>query len=331
LTNAPEVCLFQPLELPAASWNRWLVSLALHTGGIAAIILFPVSLRQPGQRPRTPLEVRLFVPKVRKPLVPFRIPAPPRIPAAEPRFVASLLVPPQVIPRRATITPAPATVPEVNLPAMAKLDVSKLDLPALPTSVSLPPKQLPPAPVVIVGGFGDLNGVPASVASTAGALTVAMVGAFELPAGSGNAGTKGAAKGVAVGSFGEASAGVRSGSNSSRDAVRRAGFDESPVAVATPGPKRATAPVETPVEITFKPKPAYTPEAREKRLEGEVQLEVLFSADGQVQVLRLLRGLGSGLDESARSAAAQIRFRPGTRAGNPVDRVGNVHILFKLS
>jgi TonB family protein len=316
------------------------------------MILIPVSLRHSIQRPWTPVAVKLFVPTVKKPLVPFRIPAPKRIPAAEPRFVASLLVPPQVIPRRATITPAPATVPEAKLPAMAKLDISKLDLPALPTSLSLPLRHLATAPVVSVGGFGDLNGVPASITSTAKPLTVAMVGAFEMPVGSGNAGAKGTAKGVAVGSFGGASAGVRSGSNTSKDAVRDAGFggavtgeghggnrgsirnsgfDESPVAVGTPGPKRATAPVETPVEITFKPKPAYTPEAREKKLEGEVQLEVLFSADGKVQVLRLLLGLGSGLDESARSAAAQIRFRPGTRDGNPVDRVGNVHILFKLS
>jgi TonB family protein len=89
--------------------------------------------------------------------------------------------------------------------------------------------------------------------------------------------------------------------------------------------------VETPVEITFKPRPAYTPEARENRIEGEVLLEVLFSATGQVHILRVTRGLGFGLDENARNAAAQIRFQPGTRGGSPVDMKGVVHIVFALS
>lgn len=75
----------------------------------------------------------------------------------------------------------------------------------------------------------------------------------------------------------------------------------------------------------------YTPEAREKRIEGEVLLEILFSADGQIRVLRVARGLGFGLDESARAAASQIRFQPGTRGGSPVDMKGTVHIVFALS
>jgi len=66
-------------------------------------------------------------------------------------------------------------------------------------------------------------------------------------------------------------------------------------------------------------------------VEGDVQLEVLFSSAGQIQVLRLIRGLGYGLDESARQAASQIRFRPGTRNGTPVDVTGTVHIIFQIS
>jgi TonB family protein len=94
---------------------------------------------------------------------------------------------------------------------------------------------------------------------------------------------------------------------------------------------KASVPAETPVEILFKPKPAYTPEARERKIEGEVQLDVVFSANGQIHVMRVVRGLGMGLDESARAAASQIRFRPGTKDGNPVDIRGIVHIVFELS
>ena len=124
------------------------------------------------------------------------------------------------------------------------------------------------------------------------------------------------------------------GGNGGRGAVRSAGFGEYDTAPAANHAAVAAAPaqpVETPVEITFKPKPAYTAEAREKKIEGEVLLEVIFGATGQIHIQRVMRGLGFGLDERARDAAAQIRFQPGTRAGNPVDMKGIVHIVFALS
>jgi TonB family protein len=68
-----------------------------------------------------------------------------------------------------------------------------------------------------------------------------------------------------------------------------------------------------------------------KKLEGAVTLEVVFHVTGEVQVLRVVHGLGSGLDESARTAARQIRFRPGKKDGVPVDRTGLVQITFELS
>ena len=47
----------------------------------------------------------------------------------------------------------------------------------------------------------------------------------------------------------------------------------------------------------------------------EVLLDVLFASSGQALVLRTVRGLGHGLDESAIAAAEAIRFRPAERAG----------------
>ena len=63
-------------------------------------------------------------------------------------------------------------------------------------------------------------------------------------------------------------------------------------------------------------------------VEGEVLLEVLFASDGRVQVLRLVRGLGHGLDESAVRAAEKIRFSPAQREGQAVDISAIVHIVF---
>jgi TonB family protein len=122
--------------------------------------------------------------------------------------------------------------------------------------------------------------------------------------------------------------------------VRRA-----PVATGTfgdasvaPAAARAIPARESPVaenfsaaEILFKPRPAYTDEARRLQIEGEVLLEVLFAASGEVRILRTIRGLGHGLDESAVASARQIRFRPAQRGGAAVDSSAVVHIVFQIA
>jgi TonB family protein len=92
-----------------------------------------------------------------------------------------------------------------------------------------------------------------------------------------------------------------------------------------------TKPVDRPVEIVFKPTPEYTDEARGARIEGTVSLELEFAAAGDVRVLRVVRGLGHGLDEAARRAALRIRFKPAQSDGRPVDARATVHITFRLS
>ena len=85
------------------------------------------------------------------------------------------------------------------------------------------------------------------------------------------------------------------------------------------------------MEILFKPKPAYTDEARAKKIEGEVLLQVVFTAGGDVQIQRVVQGLGYGLDDSAQAAARQIRFKPAEQEGHPVDFPAIVHITFALA
>jgi len=90
-------------------------------------------------------------------------------------------------------------------------------------------------------------------------------------------------------------------------------------------------PVPRSVEILSKPRPTYTEEARRQRIEGEVLLQILFAASGDVHVLRIVRGLGHGLDESAIAAAEAIRFRPAEQAGIAADSTAIVHIKFQLA
>jgi TonB family protein len=57
----------------------------------------------------------------------------------------------------------------------------------------------------------------------------------------------------------------------------------------------------------------------------------VFAASGEVSVLRVVRGLGHGLDESATHAAAQIRFKPAQSGGRSIAVRTTVHILFRLA
>jgi TonB family protein len=119
-------------------------------------------------------------------------------------------------------------------------------------------------------------------------------------------------------------------------ARRRAEVQPTGFAAPEPPPAAARAQARqdgavTPVEVTFKPTPEYSAEARESRIEGEVTLEVEFSAAGRVRVVRVVRGLGHGLDEMAIRAAEQMRFKPAQAGGRPVDFRTNVQIVFRLT
>jgi TonB family protein len=67
------------------------------------------------------------------------------------------------------------------------------------------------------------------------------------------------------------------------------------------------------------------------KIEGDVLLQVVFTSSGEVKVERVVQGLGYGLDESAQSAARQIRFHPAQQEGQPVDFPAIVHITFELA
>src|SRR5258708_7525214 len=119
----------------------------------------------------------------------------------------------------------------------------------------------------------------------------------------------------------------------SRGAVRQGGFgDADVVAASQPKTKSAEPVVKTlPAEITFKPRPVYTDEGRQLKIEGEVLLDVVFSATGQIRVVKVMHGLGHGLDESAVRAAEKIQFKPALRDGHPADFEAVLHIVFQLT
>jgi TonB family protein len=92
----------------------------------------------------------------------------------------------------------------------------------------------------------------------------------------------------------------------------------------------AAAAASAGVAILYKPNPAYSAEGRAHKIQGDIVLEVVFLASGQMKVIRVVSGLGFGLDDSAIQAAQRIRFTPAMRDGKPVDFPARVRIEFRL-
>src|SRR5208283_4390379 len=203
---------------------------------------------------------------------------------------------------------------------------------------SVTPTVNAPIEKVQTGGFGDPNGLkPSEKGKPNGKLVAAVAGGFDMPVGQGQGNGSGGAKGikgtVASADFGNgvATGGQGDGRRSGRG-VQTSGFGSQEVAQNTPHIQRVeSGPPATSVEITYKPNPVYTDEARSLKLEGEVLLEVEFAANGQLHVNRVVRGLGHGLDEAAIAAANKMRFKPAARSGQTIDSTAIVHVVFQLA
>jgi TonB family protein len=77
-------------------------------------------------------------------------------------------------------------------------------------------------------------------------------------------------------------------------------------------------------------RPAYSRQAWERKIEGIVTVLAEFDSDGNAKVLRLVKGLGFGLDENAVAALQQWRFAPAYRNGRRVSVIANVDVLFSM-
>jgi TonB family protein len=95
------------------------------------------------------------------------------------------------------------------------------------------------------------------------------------------------------------------------------------------GPFRPGSGIEPPT-VVHEVKPTYTETARVRGITGEVVLEIVVLRNGMVGRVRMLQGLGSGLDERAIEAVRQWRFAPARRLGQPVDVQVEVAVEFRL-
>ena len=82
--------------------------------------------------------------------------------------------------------------------------------------------------------------------------------------------------------------------------------------------------------IVYRVEPTYSEEARKAKYQGVVVLSAIVRKDGTIEILKVVRGLGLGLDENAIQALKQWKFRPGMKNGVAVDVALNIEVNFSL-
>jgi len=271
----------------------------------------PQELPPPPEPPKVELQPRqIEMPKPKPEPKPIQMEAKVALPAVQPKPQTVILAPQ---PKAALAAAMPAQNTSVK-PSTAPVHLGQT------FGVTPNPNATRPATVAAIGNpYGGMNGPAVAPHGVVGST------------GLGNS-TK---YGSSAGNLGKvASAGIPgatgTGPASNYGKVATAGIPGMTQVAAAP---KMTAQVvhSTEVEVLSKPPVRYTNEARQLHVEGDVVLSVTFLANGQVVVHGVLQGLGHGLDEEARRVAEQIRFRPATNNGQPVDVTTKITITFQLA
>ena len=340
----PENGLFSSLPQPRPPWKEFVGSMGFQA--IAILIFAWVGVIHP-QVLTPPAHDYHFVrlvdtpPPVNHEPAPVRLLKPPVVEQASSPEV--LRLPPEIKPKvRPDDPPVPpkievSTNKPVQLPPAAPVIPRQLVKTNVFSTGSSAPPTIARAPEhVQTGGFGDPNGVPAKEGKGK-AVNIAALGSFDLPSGpgygNGTGGANGARGVVASAGFGNGVAIGDSRVSAPRGTVRQAGFQSADVpAPPTVRARPAEATIKiVPAEILSKPLPIYTEEARKLKVEGEVLLEVVLESSGRLRVVKVVRGLGHGLDDAAVKAAEQIHFKPAMQDGQPADSTAVLHIIFQIA
>jgi TonB family protein len=82
--------------------------------------------------------------------------------------------------------------------------------------------------------------------------------------------------------------------------------------------------------VLWKPEPVYTESARKYRITGTVVLRALFSAEGKVTDVHLIKKLPHGLTGASIKAARGISFSPAMKDGHPVSMYMELQYNFNM-
>jgi periplasmic protein TonB len=129
--------------------------------------------------------------------------------------------------------------------------------------------------------------------------------------GTGSGGGIGSGSGGGVGVGSGAGVGTGSGGGIGGGVYKVGGGISAPQAVSTPDPE-------------------YTEEARNAKTQGMCVLRLIVDDQGHPRDIRVVRGLGFGLDAKAIDAVKQWRFQPAMKDGRPVSVLISVEVGFHL-
>ena len=124
-------------------------------------------------------------------------------------------------------------------------------------------------------------------------------------------GSLGNGNGTGIGSGNGAGVGAGSGGNTGGGAMRIGGGVSPPVPISMPDPE-------------------FSEEARKAKVAGNVLVYLWVDQNGNPTHVRVIRGIGMGLDEKAMEAVRQYKFKPARKNGQPVTVEMNVEVNFQI-
>ncbi|MES2393402.1 MAG: energy transducer TonB, partial [Acidobacteriota bacterium] len=83
-------------------------------------------------------------------------------------------------------------------------------------------------------------------------------------------------------------------------------------------------------DLLYAPDPEFSEEARRAKFSGNVLVYLWVDEHGNPSHVRVVRGIGMGLDEKAVEAVRQYKFKPAMLHGKPVKVDMNVEVDFRI-
>jgi protein TonB len=267
-----------------------------------------------------PVEPKIVLPKITPPVVPKPIPVtmPKPMPVITP-------APPKLV--VAAAAPKPMPIHLGQSASVVNHDTHPSAVALGSPSNPIAPSNRPATASVNLGQRG-LAGMPASNTGGGPPSSKVNLGSGQPNGSLGGSGSR-AVAGVKLGVPGGTPGGTGNGVGTRPAQVSLGQAPPPPAATTT---SLAHAPPRQGPQVIYKPRPAYTPEATQAKIEGVVSVRIRVSSTGAVSVIGVTSGLGHGLDESAIRAVQATRFRPAVDSnGAPVDWEGVVNISFQMA
>lgn len=275
-----------------SSWKATLASLVVHSALIGLIIFISTQATQRVTAENKPIKAFLLSKAAPPPP-----PPPPPPPAASHAASTPKIVKPVQVTQQAFVQPKeiPKELPKVEIPTPTV--VAPVD-----TTPSQPSNDPPGAQEGGVAGGVAGGVVGGQVGGTVGGEVGGQIG-----------GVLGGEKGGVVGGT-----------------VGGTGTGEGAAEPKPPeGPLRVGGDVKAPVAIS-RTKPDYTDAARKGHVTGVVIVEAIVNKQGEVEQVKVLKGLPLGLNDQATEAVKKWRFHPGTLNGEPVEVIFTLTVNFTL-